>query len=144
MLIILTRSMKNGHTPLPWVVGYCILGSLVLKSWQFPHLETSSYTCWSLATAGCSHHCWVQRTLITSSIRTPNPRRGWVSREVSRIPWCSLSPVSSTTFTGVLNMSTTTLVSISMNAISSSHLPIRCSLIQALHPVVNIIGAAED
>ena len=98
MLIIPTRSKKVGHIPLPWAVGYNILGFLICIDWQVDlHSKTSTCICWSVITTGCSGHCWVQRALITSSIGTPTPRRGWASGETSRYPWCSMLPTSSTT-----------------------------------------------
>ena len=80
-----TRSMKNGHIPLPWVVDYHILGFLIFKDWQVHlHSETSSCMCLPVATYGCSHHCQVQRTSIASCFRTPTPIGGWASRGASR------------------------------------------------------------
>ena len=138
MLIILTRSREDGHIPSPWAVGYSILGFLVFKDWQVDlHSETSPCMHWSVTTTGCCHHCWVQRALITSPIRTPTHRRGWCSGEASWKPWCSLSPMSSTTSTDMLSKIITLLISVSMN-VPSSHLPIGNSLAQASHPIINV------
>ena len=152
MLIIPSRLTKNVHVPLPWTVGYHILGFLVLKGWQVDlHSETSPCMCWSVATGGCSNDCQVWRTLIASWIRTPIPRREWASREVSRIPQYSLSPTSSTISTTVLNVSATSLIIMSLNIISSSHFIIghscampklELTLIGLKHPlIINQSGA---
>ena len=114
MPIIPTWLLKDGHIPLPWAVHYHFLHLLILKDWQsYFYLDTSSGVHWSVTIAGCSHHCQVHRALITPSIRTPIPWRGLASRRTSKNPWCSLSPVSSTTSNDALS----TRVS------SPSHLP---------------------
>ena len=124
MLVIPTRSMKDGHIPLPWMVGYHILHFLIFKDWKvYLHSDTSSFTCWSIATSGCSCHCWVQRTSVTTSIRTPTRWRLWASRGVSRNLQCSLSPTSSTTSTNALSKVPLCSCLHATNIINSPRLP---------------------
>ena len=72
MLIVPTWLMKNSHVPLLRAVRYSILHLFILKDGQIDlNLKAPSWTHWFVTATGCSHHCWVYRALITSSIRTP-------------------------------------------------------------------------
>ena len=62
-----------------------------------------------------------------------HPWRGGASRKTSRNPWCSLSPASSATCIWASSTGIT----------GHSHLPIRCSLIQASHPIIYITGTSQ-
>ena len=143
MLIIPSRLTKNGHIRSPWVVGYCILGFLIFKDWWvdlhlgdlFLHAMICSY-CWMLSSLSSAENfdCLLNQN--------SHPQKSWASREASRNPWCSLSPMSSTTSTNMPNLRATLLIIISINFTSSNHLPIRHSLIQYSYPIINITGSS--
>ena len=81
-------------------------------------------------------------TLITSPIRTPNSRRGWTTRSVSRKLWPSLSSAPSTTLTSMLRMSVSSLKPV-INCNTTSHLPFGSILFHVLHPLFDIICSGE-
>ena len=108
MLVIPTWLMKNSHIPQPWVVSYSILHLSILKDGQVDlHAKALSHMCWSVTVARCFCYCQMHRALITSSIRTLTPQRGWASWRTCKNPWCSLSLVSSTASNNVLSMGVT-------------------------------------
>ena len=71
-----------------------------------------------------------------------HPRGGWASRGASKNPWYSLTPMSSTTSTYTLSMSTILLIAISANITSASHLSIGSSIIHTLHSIIDITGSS--
>ena len=134
ILIIPTWPMKYGHIPPPGVVSYSILCLFILKDGQIDlHPKAPYRTHWYVTAAGCSHHFWVCKASITSSIRTCTPWRWWASGRTSRNPWCSLLLVSSTMSNCALSAGIT----------GSSHLPIGHSLVQASHPIIYVTGASQ-
>ena len=97
------------------------------------YLKAPSQMHWAMTATRYSCHHQVYRALITSSIRTPIPWKGWASGRTPRDLWCSLSLASSTISNRVL----------SIGIIGASHIAIRPSLIQALHPIIHITGTSR-
>ena len=139
MLVIPTRSTKNGHVPSPWVVDYHILGFLILKGWQVD-LHCGDL---SLHMLICGY-CGMLSSMLSAEnfdhflkSELPTPEEGEPPEKHLGIPWYFLPPTLSTISTSRLNVSTTLLLFMSMNIISS-HFPIKCPLIQTSHPVIDI------
>ena len=141
MVVIPTRVVEHGHIPMPWAVDHCVFGLFVLKGGKINlYPEASSSPPWSATLLRNPLLVWMLWTLFTLSIQTVSSCRGWASWRFHKNPWASLPPMPSSTLAAPLWLDAL-LISSTAHIIILFWLPIGGSL-QALHPLLNIIGCS--